>query len=227
MATQTKIKTKASDMFVLAILAYLLTLVSPFLDGFGLQKSIVVALILRAVCIAAWIFGAWGLVKIAKKECGFTVIDKENKPTALQWILTSIITVLFVAYCVFDGIVELSISIGSLKDVTSYLIFITYYLVNAAQALIIALIVIFAQKACDLAFGLGKYIPWGGIVLGLCWAAASLLGSVGIMFPSFETVLVPALWSLAYGIVFGVIYLLSGKKAIYALPFMAIAFVLM
>ena len=227
MATKTKVKTKVSDMFVLAVLAYLLTLIAPLFNSFVPSRNTVLALILRAVCIAAWIFGAWGLAHTAKKECGFNVIDKADKPTVLQWILTAAITVIFVVYCIIDNSVETTTAINGLKNASDYVLFITYYLMNAVQALVITLIVVFAQKACDIAFGLGKFIPWGGIALGLIWAIASLLGSTDLMIPTLENILVPALWSLAYGIVFGVIYLLSGKKAIYALPFMAVAFTLM
>ena len=66
MSTQTKNKIKPSDMLVLAALAYLLTLVAPFLNGLAPQNNLVVSLILRAVCVAAWIFGAWGLIITAK-----------------------------------------------------------------------------------------------------------------------------------------------------------------
>lgn len=227
MSTKTKVKIKASDMFVLAILSYLLTLIAPFLGNFANPNSLASTLIIRAICIAAWIFGAWGLVHTSKKECGYNVIDKSDKPTALQWILTAAVTVVFVVYCVIDGSVETLTAIKTLKSVSDYVLFITYYVLNAVQALVITLVVVFAQKACDKAFGLGKYVPWGGIALGLCWAVASLIGSTDLIIPTLGNVLIPALWSLAYGIVFGVIYLLSGKKPIYALPFMAVAFILM
>jgi hypothetical protein len=227
MATQSKVKIKASDMFVLAILAYLLTLIAPLFGSFANPNNFVATLILRAVCMAAWILGAWGLAHTSKKECGYDIIDKANKPTALQWILTAALTVLFVAYCVIDGWVEITTAFKNLKTVSDYLLFITYYIMNAVQGLVITLIVVFAQKAFEKVCRIGKFIPFGGIVLGLCWAVASLLGSTDLMIPTLENILVPALWSLAYGIVFGVIYLLSGKKALYALPFMAVAFTLM
>ena len=227
MATKAKIKTKASDMFVLAILAYLLTLLSPVLGGFVPQNNAVAILIIRVICIAAWIFGSWGLINTAKKECGYTVIDKASKPTTLQWILTAAVTVAFVTYCVIDGIPAFKDAAVTLKTAMDYVMLVTYYIMNAVQALGITLIVVFAQKACDKVFGLGKFIPWGGLVLGLCWAVASLIGSTDLIIPSLKNILVPALWSLAYGVVFGIIYLVSGKKAIYSLPFMAVAFILM
>lgn len=227
MAIQNKVKIKASDMFVLAILAYLLTLIAPLFGSFVNSNNLAVILILRAVCMAAWILGAWGLVRTSKKECGYDVIDKANKPTALQWILTAAVTVAFVAYCLIDGWVEITTAIKNLKTVSDYLSFITYYIMNVVQGLMITLIVVFAQKAFEKVFGLGKFVPWGGIALGLCWAVASLLSSTDLIVPTLENIIVPALWSLAYGIVFGVIYLLSGKKAIYALPFMVVAFTLM
>ena len=226
MSTQTKTKTKASDMLVLAALAYLLTLVAPFLNGFAPANNLVVSLILRAVCIAAWVFGAWGLVITAKKECGYNVVDKNDKPSTLQWILTAVVTVVFLAYCTIDGLDSIQNTLATLEVASDYVYFITYHIMNVAQALVVTLIVVFAQKAGDK-LGLGKYIPYGGIALGLCWAVVSLIGSTDLIFPTVGNILIPALWRLAYGIVFGVIYLVSGKKPIYALPFMTVAFVLM
>ena len=214
-------------MLVLAVLAYLLTLVAPFLNGFAPQNNLVVSLILRAVCVAAWIFGAWGLIITAKNECGYNVVDKNDKPSTLQWVLTAIVTVAFLAYCTIDGLDTIKSTLATLEVASDYVYFITYHIMNVAQALVVTLIVVFAQKAGDKMFGLGKFIPYGGIALGLCWAVASLIGSTDLIVPTVGDVLIPALWSLAYGIVFGVIYLVSGKKPIYALPFMAVAFVLM
>jgi len=103
MSNQTTVKTKASDMFFLAAIAYLLTLVSPILGSFINQNDLVAMLITRVIAMAAWAFGAWGLARSSKKECGFDLLDKAAKPTALQWVLASAATVAFIAYCIIDG----------------------------------------------------------------------------------------------------------------------------
>ena len=227
MATKTTVKTKASDMFFLAALAYLLTLAAPIFNSFAPQNNVVVALILRIVCMAIWAFGAFGLVRTAKKDCGFEVIDVKNKPSALQWILASVLTVAFIVYCVIDGAEEYASAFRSFKNASDIIYFVSYYIMNAVQACAVALIVVFAQKGGDIAFGLGKYIPYGGIALGLCWAIAQLFTSLEFINFNVFSMLISMLWMLAYGVIFGVIYLLIGKKPIFALPLIAVAFMLM
>ena len=227
MSNKTTVKAKASDMFFLAAIAYLLTLVSPILGSFINQNDLVAMLITRVIAMAAWAFGAWGLARSSKKECGFDLLDKAAKPTALQWVLASAATVAFIAYCIIDGAENYVASFQSLKTASDYVYFITYYLMNAVQACVVTLIIVFAQKGGDLAIGLGKYIPFGGIALGICWAAANLLGNIEYFSMDPAGILLSALWMLIYGIIFGVIYLLIGKKPLYALIFIAPAFVLM
>lgn len=227
MSNKTTVKTKASDMFFLAALAYLLTLVYPILGNFTNQNDLVAMVITRVISMAAWIFGAWGLIISAKKECGFDILVKDPKPTALQWVLASVATVAFIVYCIIDGASNYISAFQSLVSAEDYVYFITYYIMNAVQACVITLIIALAQKGGDIAFGLGKYIPYGGILLGICWAAVNLLGNISYFSMDPSGFLISALWMLIYGIVFGVIYLLIGKKPLYALIFIAIAFVIM
>jgi hypothetical protein len=53
MSNKTTVKTKASDMFFLAAIAYLLTLVSPILGSFINQNDLVAMLITKVIVIAA------------------------------------------------------------------------------------------------------------------------------------------------------------------------------
>lgn len=227
MSNKTIVKTKASDMFFLSVIAYLLTLTAPILGNFINQNDFVAILITRVIVMAAWIFGAWGLTRSSKKECGFDLLDKAAKPSTLQWVLASLATVAFIAYCIIDGADDYSAAFQSLKTASDYVYFITYYIMNAVQACVITLIIAFAQKGGDMAIGLGKYIPYGGIALGLCRAIANLFANAEYFSMDPSGFLLSALWMLIYGIVFGVIYLLIGKKPLYALIFIAPAFVLM
>ena len=227
MSNKTIVKTKASDMFFLAAVAYLLTLVAPILGSLISQNTLTSVIITRILSMAAWLLGAWSLARSAKKDCGFDIIGNYAKPTRLEWILASVATVAFIAYCIIDGADKYIITFQSLATATDYTYLITYYLMNAVQALVITLIIALAQKGGALAFGLGKYIPYGGIALGICWAAANLLGNTSYISMDTAGILLSALWMLIYGTVFGIFYLLIGQKPRYALIFIATAFVIM
>ena len=230
MSTQTKVKTKASDMFFLAAMAYLLTLIAPLFDSVIAEGNLVGALIFRVVCIAAWILGSIGIVKAAKKDCGFVLFDKKNKPSVLQWILTAVVTAAFVAYCLVDNAARNMEALQSLKGAAEIVYFVTYYMLIAVQSLVVVLIVALSQKGGDIVFGHGKWIPFGGIVVGLLWAAANLIGNIEALrigFISLPEMLIDAGLMVVYGIIFGIIHLLMGNKTLYALPFMAVTFILM
>ena len=219
-------KTKASDIFVLAILSYLLLLVSPLFESFLSGNNWIATVILRVLCIAIWGACALGIVHTARKECSFNLINVKEKPSVLQWILAAAVTVAFAAYCIWDD----HASIPSMIEAIDYVNVITYYAVMVAQSVIITLVIALGQKFGDMAVGKGKYIPYGGIILGLCWGIANIFSNLSYIsegLVDFPDVLVSALIMLAYGLVFGVIYLLIGKKTVYSLPLIAVAFVLM
>jgi hypothetical protein len=227
-----KIKTKASDMLVLAIIAYLLTIILPMLGAVINVNSLTSNIVVHIICVAAWILGTWALANTSKKECGFDVLSKEEKPSKLNWILVSAGTLAFLVYCLiidngFDYIVA---NFNALHNPLLKYRFFSAYVIYAVQAIVITLIIAFAQKMGDSAFGLGKYIPYGGIFLGLCWAIANIVTSLsgiseGIMY--LPDVLLSALTTMVYGIIFGVLHVLAGNKTRYALPFIALAFIFM
>ena len=66
MSTQIKTKktpkTKASDMFFLAGITFLLFLIEPVLQSLLNMRGFGLAMALRAICIVAWVFSAKGLI---------------------------------------------------------------------------------------------------------------------------------------------------------------------
>ena len=85
-------KTKASDMFFLAIVTFVLVLVEPMLLNLFNMYGFGMAIALRAICIVIWSFGAMGIIKSAKKDCNFDVMEKALAPSAVQWVCASIVT---------------------------------------------------------------------------------------------------------------------------------------
>lgn len=216
-------KIKASDMFFLAALAFLALLAYPIFRSIVLEKfylgGFAWTLVIRAACIAIWIFSGLGLVKMAKKECGLSLFEN-NKPTKLEWILTSALAAAFVAYLIIANFNLYAANVLGLVNAHNIILAITREIFNLFKACILTLIITFTQKGFDAIFKFGNKIPFGGIVLGIFWVIMALLASdVALMWQTWVGL-------LAYGIVLGLIYTLSGEKTKYALPFIAVIYVL-
>ncbi len=220
-------KIKASDMFFLAALAFLALLAEPIFRSLVLENffyaidigSFGWTLLLRTVCITIWIFSGLGLVKMAKKECELSIFEK-NKPAKLEWILTASITTAFAAYFIITNFNIYAANILGLVNIRNITLFLTLCIFNLFKACILTLIIAFIQKGFDAIFKFGNKVPFGGIVLGIIWVIMALASSgVAIMWQTWVGLIV-------YGTVLGLIYTLSGEKTRYALPFIAVVYVL-
>ena len=217
MSTKIK-KIKASDMFFLAALAFLALLAEPIFRSFGIS-GFAWTLVLRFSCIAIWILASLWLVKTAKKECGLSLFAK-NKPTKLEWILISATAVAFLAYLISTNFSIYAANILGLVNVRNITLALTRGIFNLFKACILMLIIAFTQKGFDAIFKFGSKVPFGGIVLGVIWIIMALSSSgVTIMWQML-------LGLFVYGTVLGLIYILSGEKTRYALPFVALVYVL-
>ena len=231
--TQKKIKTKASDMLVLAILAYLalqvqpvikyLIVMTPLIDNLPLNDKLW-TLILNTLCVAAWFGLGFWFVRMSKNECGYQVIRKEDRPSTVRLCVAGAVAVAFIApMLIFAGGFLFPYKIQSVLDV---LYTAAYYVFLVANAGMMVLVVAFGQKFGDIAFG-GRLIPWGGITLGAFMAVTNLIsGFSSLDGGSPWGVLVSAAVVFAYALVYGVIYIAVERKPLYALPFVAFIFVL-
>lgn len=221
-------KIKASDMFFLAALAFLAFLAEPIFRSLVLENfyysidigSFGWTLVLRAVCIAIWIFSGLGLVKMTKKECGLSLFESD-KPTKLEWILVSAISAAFAAYLIITNFNIYAANVLGLTNLHNITLFLTLCIFNFFKACALTLIIAFTQKGFDAIFKFGNKVPFGGIVLGIVWVIMALLSSsVTVMWQTWVGLLV-------YGTVLGLVYTLSGEKTRYALPFIAAIYVLL
>ncbi len=230
-------KTTASDMFFLATLAYLSLLIEPIIRSLiinNLFERLNIGefgwtLVLRFACIALWLLCTKSLLKASRNNCAYNVFKKDSAPTSKQWILSVGAAILFVAFCLWDNYEKNIALFSSLNSINSVIELITMYIFYAFEAFIITLVIAFGQKGGDLAIKESKYVPYGGIFLGICWAVVNFITYVSNLM-SGETVLdalVSAAFMMLYGIIFGIFYVLIGKKTRYALPIIVIAFVLM
>ena len=220
----TKIKTKkikASDMFFLAIVSICLIFVEPILLNLFNMYGFGMAMALRAICIVIWSFGAAWIISMSKKEGNFDVISKSPAPSKREWILISIVTAAALAYFVWSKLQIIGADLKGLTSLQNIVAFSSMILVSLFKAIVITLIITFAQKGFEVSFKAGKWIPFGGIVMGLIWAGMFTLSSIELMSAEVGFEWIHILYQFAYGIVCGLVLVASGNKARYAFPFIA------
>ena len=231
------VKTKASDMLLLAVLAYLLLLIEPIfksivydnlyylipLGGYGWT------FVHRLVCIAVWVFGAIGLIKMSEKNCAYAPFELKTedneKPSALQWALISALSAGLVLFFIFDNMDKLKHYIGLLGSASENISFVMNYIFLAVEGLVIAVIIAFGQKFGNIAFGKGKWIPYGGIVLGLCWVIMGIFSTFESWSTYFDWKFLVGM--MVYGIIFGLLHIIMGSRLKYSAPFIIIVFMMM
>ena len=226
MSTQIKTqkikKTKASDMFFLAVITFLLFLVEPVLlslmgtYGFGMTIAV------RAICIVVWVFSAKGLISTAKKDCSWDMLKKGNPPSSVQWIIVSVITAAAVAYFIWNKFHVIEANFQSLNSLKSIVAFSSMILLNAFKAISITLFIAFIQKGCEISFKAGKWIPVGGIALGIVWAVMFILSGSTLWGSDIGFDWFYSIYQFAYGLLCGVIFVATGNKTRYAFPFITL-----
>lgn len=233
--TVKKIKTKASDMLILAIFAYLALqiqplvryaiVMTPLIDKVPLGDKLW-TLILNVVCVACWFLLSLWFMKLSRLECGYDVTAREARPSKVRLLIAAGISVAFIAaMLIFAGGFSFPYAV---KGVTDLLYTAAYYVFLIVNAAMFVLVIAFGQRFGDIAFG-GKYIPWGGIVLGVCMAVSNLISGFSSLGEGGSPwmVLLSAAVVLVYAIIYGAVYLTVEKKPLYALPFVAFIFVLL
>ena len=228
-------KTKASDIIILALFAFLslqilpianyLIVWTPLIDKVKLDDRLW-TVIMHAVCVGLWIALALWLAKLSKKECNFPIVLKESAPSLARLGLATAVTVVFSALMIiFAGGFSLPYEP---KGAVNILCIAEQYIFLAFNAAVFVLVMIFGQKFGDLAFK-KKNIPWGGMVLGVGMAVTNLIsglpsiGEEGAVW----SVLISAVAVFLYATVYGVIFVITEKKPLYAWPFVAIIFILL
>ena len=189
-------------------------LIEPFVYGVPMQEWENRHSILHWIitCIT-WGFIAWYVVRTAKKQYHFDLLEKDKEMKPWQWGLALLAVVLCVGINYMDW--------GGFKIVMEFqkkslLMFSFQYVYYLFEAVLFLLIIIFGQKAMEMWFG-HKNIPWGGIVCGLTWGLAHAFTK-----GSLEMGLMGILW----GFMMGTAYLLTNRecKKAYVILFVMFAF---
>ena len=229
-----KVKTKASDLFILSLFAYLTLLVqpvvnylivwTPLIDNLPLGDKLW-TLIMNIVCIIAWALLGYWLISLGKKECGYDVFEKCTPPGKMNIIAAAAVAVAFVGLMLLLG-GGFYLPYGS-EGCMGVVYTPVYYVFQIFHACVLTMVIAFGHKAGDVAFGERRF-PYGGAVLGICMAVYNLISgfsSVGSGAAPVD-VLISAAVVLCCALVYGTVYLLIGKKPIYAAPVIAIMFLL-
>lgn len=215
-------KAKASDMLFLAVLVYLCLMVEPILRYLIMWTPLIDnvpignmwwTLILRVLCCAVWGLTVFCIVKVSR-GCGFDPLKSTGKLTPLQWGITAVISIVFAAVMiVLDG------GFGGLVEFNSPVYTISRFIFEGFQVAVMVLVMSLGQKWGDLLVKKNnKFIPFGGIVLGVCMML------VNIITGGFS---LTALFILGIQLIYGMIFVFAGKNALVAAPFIYLMFVTM
>lgn len=215
-------------MLFLATLAYLAQFVenifhdliqwTPLIDVVPLGNTWW-TLILRALCVLSW-GGIIYLIVRSSRNCGYDPVEKMKDVKPFEWVIPAIITIAFVGYFVWsDG--GLGVLLSALKNMGGVVGTVSYLVFLAFQVALMMLVIALSQKGGELLFPKAwSYIPFGGLFLGICMLIVNLI--TGISSGGLNVWVMLLL--LAIQILYGAVYVLSGKRAILAFPFVYLMF---
>ncbi|MHC5375446.1 hypothetical protein ACYSNU_16880 [Enterococcus sp. LJL120] len=163
-----------------------------------------------------WLIAATALIYLAKTKFAFDIFKikaKLNNQTQLFFII-----------CVCGIILLTTIGFGGFKpwmeftgeanrQIGPYLSRIVYYL---AESLLILITISFAQEFFDRRFQLPTWLPTGGIFLAATW------GSIHFFLQGISG----GLYTMAFSLIAGLIYLAAKKDARWSYFYIALAFIL-
>lgn len=160
----------------------------------------------------------WGiitvvLIKISKQKYQFNLFENKGSMKIWQWISVIVCAVflIVVSYIDWNGfkVIEEFKYNGWLKFIFQYI----YYIF---EAMLITLIIVFGQKACELWFKKENF-PFGGIIVALTWGLVHILTQGDMVSGLFTTLA---------GIIFGTVYLLVNKDIKKAFPIICVMLIL-
>ena len=164
--------------------------IEPFLYGGQMAQWSEIQVITHwvIICIAWGIIGSV-LVRFAKKRYGFDPFARGEKVRAWQWILTVVLVCgsLVISYRDWNGfkvLLEFQ-KLGLVRFIFQYV----YYIF---EMVLVTLILVFGQKACEKWFK-KENIPYGGIAIAITWGLGHFLTK------DFLTGLICTVSGLAYG----------------------------
>lgn len=160
----------------------------------------------------------WGtmiivLHKSAKKKLNFNVFSN-NQPTKKGVVITAILVIVCIILNALDW--NTMKIIGEFQK-KSIMVFIFQYLYYFVEVMLVYLIVAFGQKFFESLLKTNKNIPWGSVVLCFTW---------GVIHFMTKGTIIDGLGTMAFSLMYGVIYLLLNKNTKYTYIALVLAFVI-
>lgn len=158
-----------------------------------------------------WFVFAYILARYAKKHYGFCIKGEKQSVPALHFVLAAVL----MAACMTLN----AWSWGTLKVLGEFarkdlLQFLFQYLYYAFEVILVLSVIAYGQKAGEMWFK-KSMVPWGGILAGLSWGLVHALTKGDITV---------GLEAMVAAVLYGCIYLLVKKRAVYAYPLILLAF---
>lgn len=157
-----------------------------------------------------------GLILLAKKKFGLDLAANQKSVPAKNHLLiiACVLVVILLTTVGFKGFKPLMEFRGEAGGVAFvYLCRLVYYL---AESALIFLTIAFGQKFADERFNLPDWLPAGGVILALTW------GSIHFLLQGFSG----GLFTMAFAVIAGMIYLLARKNSRWSYFYIALAFIL-
>ncbi len=194
------------DYFKLVLASFIGLLLDPLL-GFGIAPIIFgkrisewsnaqFAVYWMIVCFI-WGIASFFIIKFASNKYDFDFVNKGQKMEGWKWatIISIIVFTLMIKYFNWNG-VKIFVDFQSLGWVR----FIFQYLYYCFEVLLVVLILIFGQTACEKWFKKIN-IPYGGIIIAITWGLAHF----------FTKDFLTGIMSVIVGLAYGSIYLLTSR----------------
>lgn len=163
-----------------------------------------------------WIFISGSLIILAQKKLHYQLFkERIQLPTKNHHLLLACVVIVIILTTIgfggFKPVVEFQGE--SQKNLFAYFCRLLYYL---AESLLILLTIAFGQEFGEQRFTLPKAVPAGGIILALTW------GTIHFFLQGFGG----GLFTMAFSLIAGLIYLLAKKDAHWSYLYIALAFIL-
>ena len=160
-----------------------------------------------------WIAAGFVVIFIGKKTTGFEIMAIREKMKGWQYFA--------IALCFVVNLIAKYLDWGGFKPALELsrlgpVLFVFQYIYYAAEGFLISLVIVYAQKACEMWFKNEK-IPYGGIILGLTWGLAHIISKGNVLISIFATL---------SAFLFGAAYVFVNKDYRKALPIIILLFML-
>lgn len=165
------------------------------------------------VTSAVWLAFAYILARYAKKHYGFCIKGEKQRVPALHLVLAAVLAAVCVALNAWSW--------GTLKALGEFAgkelpQFVFQYIYYVFEVVLVLSVIAYGQKAGEMWFK-KSMIPWGGILAGLSW---------GLVHALTKGKITAGLEAMLAAVLYGCIYLLVKKRAVYAYPLILLAFAL-